>query len=118
MESVRRQRGQHAAVRNLVGVDGRVFHDGGYQRKTGHQADHNGIPERTGGGNQSLTHRISRLSGGRRDWGAEPIPDSLENNPLAIPYRMAIMIPVPTSPPAAAPGVNARRQIVTMAGMM
>ena len=35
--------------------------------------------------------------------GAEPIPDSLEKSPLAIPYCIAIMIPLPTSPPAAAP---------------
>ena len=50
--------------------------------------------------------------------GAEPIPDSLEKSPLAIPYCMASMMPLPTSPPAAAPGVNARRQIVLIAGII
>ena len=48
--------------------------------------------------------------------GAEPIPDSLEKSPLAIPYCMAKRIPVPTSPPAAAPGAKASLQIVWMAG--
>ena len=50
--------------------------------------------------------------------GAEPRPDSLENRPLATPNWIAILIPVPTSPPAAAPGVNASLQITPRAGMM
>ena len=32
--------------------------------------------------------------------GAEPMPDSLEKRPRAIPYLADIMIPEPTSPPA------------------
>lgn len=50
--------------------------------------------------------------------GAEPRPDSLEKSPLAIPYCIAIMIPLPTSPPAAAPGVKASLQMVLIAGMI
>ena len=34
--------------------------------------------------------------------GAEPNPDSLENNPLAIPKRAATIITVPVAPPPAA----------------
>ena len=34
--------------------------------------------------------------------GAEPIPDSFENNPLAMPYLAAIIMVDPTNPPTAA----------------
>ena len=50
--------------------------------------------------------------------GAEPRPDSLENRPLATPYWIAIRIPLPTRPPAAAPGANASLQITRSAGIM
>ena len=50
--------------------------------------------------------------------GAEPIPDSLENRPRAMPYRAAVIMPEPMRPPAAAPGVKAIWQMVLMAGMM
>ena len=50
--------------------------------------------------------------------GAEPIPDSLEKSPLAIPYCIAIIMPLPVSPPTAAPGVNASLQIVFTAGII
>ena len=39
--------------------------------------------------------------------GAEPMPASLENKPLATPYRIAISNMEPTKPPAMALGVKA-----------
>src|SRR5574344_599160 len=48
--------------------------------------------------------------------GAEPSPDSLENSPLAIPNRAAIITDVPTKPPPAACGLNADSQISRRAG--
>ena len=43
--------------------------------------------------------------------GAEPIPASLENRPLAIPARAAEMMLLPTKPPAAALKVKADEMI-------
>ena len=43
--------------------------------------------------------------------GAEPRPDSLENNPRAQPNCSAIMMPEPTAPPNAAFEVNAHSRI-------
>ena len=48
--------------------------------------------------------------------GAEPIPDSLENKPLAIPKRAAVITVAPTNPPPAAVGVKADTHISFNAG--
>ena len=55
---------------------------------------------------------------GLRDWaaaatsGAEPIPDSFEKSPRAIPNLQAEAIVLPIKPPPAARGVNAAEAIV------
>ena len=48
--------------------------------------------------------------------GAEPRPDSLENSPLAMPKRAAMITVEPTKPPPAAFEVNADDTIASTAG--
>ena len=50
--------------------------------------------------------------------GAEPRPDSLENNPRAMPYLAAMIMAEPASPPVAASSVNADSTMRRMAGSM
>ena len=48
--------------------------------------------------------------------GAEPIPDSLENKPRAIPYRAANIMVLPAKPPPAACGIKAEEKMSFIAG--
>src|SRR5574344_426589 len=48
--------------------------------------------------------------------GAEPSPDSFENNPRAMPYLAANITDEPTNPPPAASGENADTHISLTAG--
>ena len=47
--------------------------------------------------------------------GADPSPDSLENRPLAMPNRAAVMTDEPTNPPPAALEENAEEKMVCIA---
>ena len=64
---IKGQGGQGAAVSCSRHIDLRIFQDAGHKHQPGHGADHNRIPEGSGGGYQSLSHRISGLSCRRRD---------------------------------------------------
>lgn len=63
---------QDAAVRHRAEVDLRVFQNARHEHEPRHQADDDRVPERAGGGDERLAHRVARLGGCRHDGsGAE-----------------------------------------------